>query len=139
MLQQQTQRQIRGTVSLVAGCQGRCGGCWGRLSLGCVLGCALGLKLGGVEDAVVAVGAYGEGLSVVLEGVGRGLCALIVDVKGAALLEELEGGVGSYAVDAAGGDVAGDAEMASVSDVAHGLELGDGDVVALVGGGSGDG
>jgi len=123
----------------VAGCQGRCGGCWGRLSLGCVLGCALGLKLGGVEDAVVAVGAYGEGLSVVLEGVGRGLCALIVDVKGAALLEELEGGVGSYAVDAAGGDVAGYAEVANVGFVAHALKLADGDVVALVVADAGEG
>jgi hypothetical protein len=62
-----------------------------------------------VKDVVVAVGAHGKGLGVVLEGVWRGLGTLVVDGEGAALLEELEGGVGADAVDAAGSDVAGDA------------------------------
>ncbi len=50
----------------------------------------------------------------------------------AALLEELEVGVGADAMDAAGSDVAGDAEMADVGLVAHAVQLADGDVVALV-------
>ena len=106
---------------------------------GGVLGCALGLKLGGVEDAIVAVGAYGEGLGVVLEGVGWRLGTLVVDVEGAALLEELEGGVGAYAMDAAGSYVASYAEVADVGFVAHALKLADGDVVALVVADAGEG
>jgi hypothetical protein len=85
-----------------------------------------------VEDAVVAVGAYGERLGVVLEGVGRGLGALVDDGEFAALLEQIEGGVGADAMDTAGGYVAGDSEVADVGFVAHALEFADGDVVALV-------
>jgi hypothetical protein len=85
-----------------------------------------------VEDAVVAIGAYGEGLCVVLEGVGRGLGALIDDGEFAALLEQIEGGVGADAMDAARGYVSGDAEVPDVSLLAHALEFADGDVVALV-------
>jgi len=85
-----------------------------------------------VEDAVVAVGAYGQGLGVVFEGVGWGFGALVDDGELAALFEEIEGGVGAGAVDAAGGDVTGYSEMADVGLVAHGLEFADGDVVALV-------
>ena len=97
-----------------------------------VLGGAFGLELGGVEDAVVAVGAYGEGLGVVLEGVGWRLGSLIDDGEFAALLEQIEGGIGADAMDAAGSYVAGDAEVADVRFVAHALEFADGDVVALV-------
>jgi hypothetical protein len=85
-----------------------------------------------VEDAVAAVGANGEGLGVVLEGVGWRLGALVDDGEFAALLEEIEGGVGAYAVDAAWGYVTGYAEMAGVSLIPHALQLADGDVVALV-------
>ena len=85
-----------------------------------------------MEDAVVAIGADREGLGVVLEGVGWGLGALVDDGEFAALLEEIEGGVGAYAVDAAGGYVARDAKMADVGFVTHSLEFADGDVVALV-------
>ncbi len=92
-----------------------------------------------MEDAVVAVGADGEGLGVVLEGVGWRLGALIGDGELAALLEEIEGGVGADAVDAAGGDVAGYAKVADVGLVAHALELADGDVVALVVAAAGEG
>ncbi len=105
---------------------GGCGGCGG------VLGGAFGLEFGGAEDTVVAVGAYGEGLGVVLEGVGRRLGALIDDGEFAALFEQIEGGVSADAMDAAGGHVAGDAEVANVRFVAHALEFADGDVVALV-------
>lgn len=110
------------------GCRGGggCGGCRG------VLGGAFGLKFGGVEDAVVAVGAYGEGLGVVLEGVGWGFRALVNNGEFAALLEQIEGGVGADAMDAAGGYVAGDAEMTDVGFVTHSLEFADGDVIALV-------
>jgi len=85
-----------------------------------------------VEDAVVAVGAYGEGLGVVLEGVGWWFGALVDDGEFAALLEEIEGGVGADAMDASGSYVAGDTEVANVCLVAHALEFADGDVVALV-------
>ena len=98
---------------------------------GGVLGGALGLELHGVEDAVAAVGADGKGLGVVLEGVGRGLGALVLDAESLVELDEGEGGAGADALDGAGLDVAGDAEMAGVGLVAHLLELGDGDVVAL--------
>ena len=85
-----------------------------------------------MEDAIVAVGADGEGLGVVLEGVGWWLGALVDDGELAALLEEIEGGVGANAVDAAGGNVAGYTKMAGVSLISHALQLADGDVVALV-------
>ena len=98
---------------------------------GGVLAGALGLELGGVEDAVAAVGADGEGLSVVLEGVGWGFGAFVVHAQGLALLDESELGVGTGAGDGAGLHVACDAEVDVVGPVAHGLELGDGDVVAL--------
>ena len=38
---------------------------------------ALGLQHGGVEDAVAAIGAFGQGLRVVFEGVGRRLGAFV--------------------------------------------------------------
>ena len=85
-----------------------------------------------MEDAVAAVGADGQGLGVVFEGVGWGLGALVDDVEGFALFEEGEVGSGTGAVDAAGRDVAGHAEVAGVGLAAHALELGDGDVVAFV-------
>jgi hypothetical protein len=85
-----------------------------------------------VEDAVVSVCSYGEGLGIVLEGVGRGFGALVDDGEFAALLEQIEGGVRAGAMDAAGGYVAGDAEVADVGFVAHALEFANGDVVALV-------
>ena len=72
----------------LAGGHGGCGGCRrGLVCCGGVLGGALSLELGGVEDTVVAVGAYREGLGVVLEGIGRGFGALIADLKGTALLK----------------------------------------------------
>ena len=92
-----------------------------------------------MEDAVVAVGAYGEGLGVVLEGVGWGLRALIDDGEFAALLQEVEGGVGAYAVNAAGGYVSSYTEVADVGFIAHALKLADGDVVALVVADAGEG
>src|ERR1700722_19115191 len=119
----------------VGGC-GLCGlGCGRGGGAGCCGGVfrgAFGLELGGVEDAVVAVGADGEGLGFVLEGIGWGLGALVADVERAVLLEEGEVDVGADAMDAAGSYVAGDAEMADVGLVAHALKLTDGDVVALV-------
>src|SRR5207248_1635567 len=90
------------------------------------------LEFGGVEAAVVAIGPCGEGLGVVLEGVGWGFGPLIEDGEFAALLEQIEGGVGADTMDAARGNVAGDAEVADVRFVAHALEFADGDVVTLV-------
>jgi hypothetical protein len=97
-----------------------------------IFGCAFGLEFGGVEHSVVAVGAYGEGLGVVLESVGWRLRALIDDGEFAALLEQIEGGIGADAMDAARSYVAGNAQVADVCFVAHALEFADGDVVALV-------
>ena len=66
-----------------------------------------------MEDAIVAVGAYGEGLGVVLEGVGWWFGALVDDGEFAPLLEEIEGCVGADAMDAARSYVAGDTEVAA--------------------------
>ena len=92
-----------------------------------------------MEDAVVAVSAYGEGLGVVLEGIGWGFGALVGDGEFAALLEEVEGRVGAYPVDAAGRDVACDTQVTNVGFIAQPLELADRDVVALVVTSSGEG
>ncbi len=82
-----------------------------------------------MEDAVASVGADGEGLGVVFEGVGRRLCAFVVDLEGAALFEQDELRVGAGALDAAGSYVAGYAEVAGVGFVAERIELRDGDVI----------
>ena len=92
-----------------------------------------------MEDAVVAVGADGERLGIVLEGVGRRLNALVADFESAVLLDQREVDVGADAVDAAGLDVARNAEMADVGLVAHALQFTDGDVVALVVADAGEG
>ena len=51
--------------------------------------------LSGVEDSVAAISADGEGLSVVFERVGRGLCAFVVDLEAVVVFDEDElcGGV----------------------------------------------
>jgi hypothetical protein len=110
----------------------RGGGCGGSRRCRGVFGGALGLELSGVEDAVTAVGAYGERLGVVFKGVGRGLRTLVDDGQLAALLEQVEGGVSADTMDAARGYVSGYAEVADEGFVTHALELADGDVVALV-------
>lgn len=84
-----------------------------------------------MEDAVAPEGADGQSLRVVLEGIGRWLGAVVVDSESLVELDEGEGGVGAFALDAAGLDVAGDAQILAVGAVAHALELGDGDVIAL--------
>src|ERR1700733_897581 len=116
----------QGGRSVGGGSLGGRGSRWG------VFGGAFGLERCGMEDAIVAVGAVGEGLGVVLEGVGWWLGAFVAYVEFAALLEEGEVDVGAYAMDAARGYVAGDAEVADVGLAAHRVELADGDVVALV-------
>ncbi len=85
-----------------------------------------------MEESVVAEGADGERLGVILEGVGRGFRALVDDGEFAALLEEIEGGIGAGAVNAARSYVTGDAEVADVGFVAHTLEFTDRDIVAFV-------
>src|SRR6185437_532192 len=116
-----------GLGSVLRGVGGR--GVFGRG----ILGSALGLKLGGVEDAVVAEGSDGEGLGVVLECVGRRVFAFVVDVELIGVLDQNELGVGAGLVDGAGLDVSGDAQVARVGLVAHGVEFLNGDVVALIG------
>lgn len=90
------------------------------------------MKLGGVEDAVMAVGTHGERLCIVLEGIWRGLGALVGDVKRSALLEQHKVSVRSGAPDAPRSDVPGDAEVAYESLVTHSVELANGYVVAFV-------
>ncbi len=86
-----------------------------------------------MEDPVSAIGADGEGLGVVFEGVWRGLGAFVVDLEAVVIFDEDELRRGAGVLDRAGGDVAGDAKMGGVGLVAHAVELRDGDVVALVG------
>jgi hypothetical protein len=74
-----------------------------------------------VEDAVVAEGAYGEGLGIILEGVGWGLGALIDDGELATLFEEVEGGVGADAMNAARSYVSCHSKVADIRFVAHAL------------------
>src|SRR5580700_4580961 len=93
------------------GCRVACRRCAGFG--GCVLRGALGLKLRGVEDAVAAVGADGEGLGIVLEGVGWGFGTLVLDPKSLVELDESEGGAGADALDGAGLNVACDAQVAA--------------------------
>jgi len=92
-----------------------------------------------VEGAVAAIGADGVSLRIVLEGVGWRFGADVVDAESLALLDESEGGVGARALNRAGCDIAGDAKIFGVSTGAHGLQFGDGDVVALAVAGAGDG
>lgn len=92
-----------------------------------------------MEDAIVAVSAYGESLGVVLESVGRGLGASVFNSEFAALFEKVEGGVRADSVDASGSDVAGDTQVANVGFIAQPLEFADRDVVALVVTSSGEG
>ena len=68
-------------LGFVAGCQGGgvASGSGGAGFGGGVFAGAFGLELGGVEDVVATVGADGEGLCVVLESVGWGFGALVVD------------------------------------------------------------
>jgi molybdopterin converting factor small subunit len=99
-----------------------------------------------VEDAVAAVGALGQGLGVVLEGVRWRLGALVAD------LQERRCGLGEWLSNSfmtkstwgplcsmEPGDEALDAQLGVVGLVAHAAELGDGDVVALVGAVAGPG
>ncbi len=53
------------------------------------------MELRGAEDAVAAVGSDGEGLRVVLEGVGRRLGAAVGYAECLALFQESEAGVGA--------------------------------------------
>src|ERR1700722_12412574 len=125
-------------------CAGRCGGrrrrCAGLSR--CVFAGAFGLQIISVEDAVAAIGADSESLRVVFEGVGRRLGSLVRDIEETAaggfgrvalVLVEDEVYVSSLGHDGAGLDEALDAEIAVVSLVSHAAELGDGDVVALIG------
>ena len=52
-----------------------------------------------MEDAVPAIGAHGERLGIVLEGVGRRLDTLVADLERVGLLEPFEVDVGAGAVD----------------------------------------
>ena len=98
---------------------------------GGVLAGALGLELRGVEDAIAAIGADGEGLGFILEGVGRRLGAFVVHTDGLIQFDQSELGVGTGALDGTGLDVAGHTQVLAVGLVAQGLELGDGDVILL--------
>src|SRR5947208_14827769 len=84
---------------------------------------ALGLNLGGVEDAVAAVGTHGERLGIILEGVGKRLHALIADADGFIQFHEREVGVSSAANNGAGLHVACDAQVTRVGLVTRLLQL----------------
>ena len=101
-----------------------------------------------MEDAVAAVGAVGQRLGVVLEGVRRRLGPFVIDLEQAARgglgrvaleLIEHEVHVGPVLFDGTGHNKALDAQMAVVGLVAHAAQLGNGDVVALAGSVTGPG
>ena len=85
-------RRVGRLATLAAGCRGGCGlrqsaaraGAGLLRRGGRVLAGALGLQDRGVEDAVAAIGAFGQGLGVVLEGVRRRLGAFVDDLEQAA-------------------------------------------------------
>ena len=105
-----------------------------RLLVGCgsVLGSALCLELGGVEDAIVAVGSDRQRLGVVLEGVRWGFGATVGDLQCLPLFQKGKGGVGPGTLDAAGSDIASHAQMTDICLVTHALKLANSHVVALV-------
>ena len=135
---------MRGGSRLRGLCSGLSGSRLGR----CVLAGALGLQDIGVEDAVAAIGAHGQGLGVVFEGVRRRLGALVVDREHTA-----GGGLGRVALkliqnkrhvraallDGAGYNEALHAQLAVVGLVAHGAQFGDGNVVAFASADAGHG
>jgi hypothetical protein len=91
------------------------------------------LQLRGVEDSVVPVGADGESLRVVFEGVGWRVFAFIGDAKLVGIFDENEIGVCAGVLDRAGEDVSSDAEVARINLRPHGLEFLNGDVVTPIG------
>ena len=91
-----------------------------------------------MEHAISPVRAHSQRLGTVFEGIGRGLHALVADLQRVTLLRENKFCIGAAALDGMGGYIAGYAEMTGVSLVAHGLQLANGDVVALVRLNSGD-
>ncbi len=105
---------------------------------GRILGGAFGLQFGGMEDAIPPVGAHGQRLGTVFEGVRRGLNALVADLQRVTLLGEHKFCIGAAALDGMGSYIAGYPEMTGIGFVAHGVQFADGDVVALVRLNSGD-
>src|SRR6516164_11023494 len=96
-----------------------------------VLRSALGLNIGGPEDAVFAIFAFGQRLSVVLESVRWSFGAAVHHWNHAAFFDELELEVGSLALDGAWSDVASDAQPLAVGVGTHAVQFLDGDVIAL--------
>ncbi len=92
-----------------------------------------------MEDTIPPISAHGERLGTVLEGVWRGLNALVADLQRVTLLGEHKFCIGAATLDGMGSHVAGYPEMTGIGLVAHGLQFADGDVVALVRLNPGDG
>ena len=111
-------------------------GCWS------ILGGAFGLKLGGVEDAILAVGADGKCLCVAFECVGRRLGTLIVDHDRMGIrsrfgvvalkLSQNKGDMRSALLNAFRLDESFDTEMALICLVSHALHLSHSNEIALV-------
>jgi hypothetical protein len=108
---------------------------------------ALCLQLGGVEDAIVAPGADSQGLGIAFEGVRRWFRSLIGDANGARIrgsfrvvaleLGKNKADIGAALFDGFRLDEAFHSQIGLISLFAHGLHLGDGDVIALAGSSAG--
>ena len=85
-----------------------------------------------MEDAVMTVHSYREGLGIIFERVGRRLDAFVTDIQPAILFQKREIDEGTAAMNAAGRNVARHPQMAYIGLVAHGLQLADRDVVTLI-------
>src|SRR5580704_4465127 len=92
---------------------------------------ALGLQLFGMEHAIVGEAAVGQGLRLILESVGRGLGAGVIDWQALILLDQHELHVRADALDRSRLHVAGYAQTFGVGSVAHFIQLCNRDVVAL--------
>ena len=98
---------------------------------GRILRRALGLQLRGVEDAITAVGADGQRLRIVLEGIGWRLHAGILTGSACPARSARTAHVCRCAR-STGRHVAGHAQMPRICLGAHVLQFADRDVVALV-------
>ncbi len=90
------------------------------------------MQLGGMEHSIPAVGAHGERLGSILESIRRRLNALVADLQRVPLLGQDKMSVGAAALDGIGCYIPGNPQVAGIGFVAHGLQLADSDVVALI-------
>src|SRR5277367_975065 len=84
-----------------------------------VLRRALGLQLLGTEDAIASETTIGQGLGVVLEGIGRGLRAAVRNLKSLIILDQHELNFRAVPLDRTGLNISRDAQALGVGRVSH--------------------